>query len=108
MIVAVLLLNTPDAPEPGAVNVTFTPLTGLFPASFTVTASALANAVLIVADCGVVPAFAAIVVAPPPDFVCVKAAGLSTPVADAATVECPPTWQLAVDGPAATHYALGA
>src|SRR5260370_1302420 len=71
MIVAVLLLNTPDAPEPGAVNVTFTPLTGLFPASFTVTASALANAVLIVADCGVVPAFAVMVGAPPLDVVVV-------------------------------------
>ena len=60
-IVAVLLLNTPDAPDPGAVNVTFTPETGLLPASFTVTASALAKAVLTFADCGVVPAFAVIV-----------------------------------------------
>src|SRR4029077_19488508 len=59
-IVAVLLLNTPEAPDPGAVNVTFTPETGLLPASFTVTASALAKAVLTVADCGVVPAFAVI------------------------------------------------
>ncbi len=78
-IVAVLLLNTPDAPDPGAVNVTFTPLTGLLPASFTVTASALAKAVLIVADCGVVPAFAVIVVAAPAVFV-------STPDAFVATV----------------------
>src|SRR4029077_9284265 len=62
VIVAVLLLKIPDAPEPGAVNVTFTPDTGLLPASFTVTASALAKAVLIAADCGVVPAFAVIVV----------------------------------------------
>jgi hypothetical protein len=58
VIVAVLLLKMPEAPDPGAVNVTFTPLTGLLPASLTVTASAFANAVLIVADCGVVPAFA--------------------------------------------------
>src|SRR5712692_9275749 len=86
MIVAVLLLNTPEAPAPGAVNVTFNPLTGLFPASFTVTASALANAVLIVADCGVVPAFAAIVVAAPAVFVSAKVAGLATPAADAVTV----------------------
>ena len=63
VIVAVLLLNTPEAPDPGAVKVTFTPLTGLLPASFTVTASALAKPVLIVADCGVVPAFAVMVVA---------------------------------------------
>jgi hypothetical protein len=64
-IVAVALLNLPDAPAPGAVNVTFTPGTGLLPASFTVTASAMAKAVLIVADCGVVPAFAVIDVAAP-------------------------------------------
>jgi hypothetical protein len=50
VIVAVLLLNTPDAPEPGATKVTFTPGTGLLPASFTVTANAFAKAVLIVAD----------------------------------------------------------
>ena len=49
-IVAVLLLKVPEAPEPGAVNVTFTPLTPLPPESFTVTASAFANAVLIAAD----------------------------------------------------------
>src|SRR6266446_3225681 len=86
-IVAVLLLNTPDAPDPGAVNVTFTPLTGLLPASFT--ATALAKAVLIVADCGVVPAFAVIVVAAPAVFVSEKFAGVS-PVAAAATVYGPP------------------
>ena len=50
VIVAVLLLNTPEAPDPGAVNVTFTPLTGLLPASFTVTARGNAKAVLMVAD----------------------------------------------------------
>src|SRR5882672_6348374 len=64
-MVAVLLLNIPDAPEPGAVNVTFTLETGLLPASLTVTASGIANAVLIVADCGVVPAFAVIEAAAP-------------------------------------------
>jgi hypothetical protein len=63
VIVAVLLLNTPDAPLPGAVNVTFTPGTGLLLTSRTVTASALAKAVLTTADCGVVPAFAVIDVA---------------------------------------------
>ncbi len=41
-------------------NVTFTPGTGLLSPSFTVTASAMAKAVLIVVDCGVVPAFAVI------------------------------------------------
>ena len=46
-IVAVPLLNTPDAPTPGAVNVTLTPDTGLLPVSFTVTPSGFANAVLI-------------------------------------------------------------
>ncbi len=63
VIVVVLVEKSPDAPDPGAVNVMLTPATGLLPASRTVTASGLANAVLIVADCGVVPAFAVIVVA---------------------------------------------
>jgi hypothetical protein len=46
-----LLLNLPDAPEAGAVNVTFTP--GMGPAtSLTVTARGLANKVLIATDCG--------------------------------------------------------
>src|SRR4029077_3670755 len=85
VIVAVLLLNTPDAPAPGAINVTFTPETGLLPASFTVTASVFANAVLIVADCGVVPAFAVIVVGVPAVFVSVKFTGVR-PVAAAVTV----------------------
>ena len=61
VIVAVELLNMPLAPEPGAVKVTFTPDTGLLPASFTVTARAVAKAVLIVALCGVVPALAVMV-----------------------------------------------
>jgi hypothetical protein len=72
VIVAVLLLKTPDGPEPGAVNVTFTPGTGLLPASFTVTANALAKAALMVADCGVVPAFAVIDPAVPAVFVSEK------------------------------------
>jgi hypothetical protein len=49
-IVWVLLLKIPDAPAEGAVKVTLTPGTGLFPTSLTVTASAFANAVLMVAD----------------------------------------------------------
>ena len=85
VIVAVLLPNTPDAPLPGAVNVTFTPATGLFPASRTVTASALAKAVLTTADCGVVPAFAVIDVADPVVFVSEKFTVVS-PVAAAVTV----------------------
>jgi hypothetical protein len=66
VIVAVLLLKVPEAPDPGAVNVTFTPLTGLLLASFTVTASGFANAVLIAADCGVVPVFAVMLAGVPP------------------------------------------
>ena len=64
VIVFVELLNVPDAPDPGAVNVTLTPDTGLFPASLTVTASAFVNAVPIVVFCGVVPALAVIEVGP--------------------------------------------
>jgi len=43
--------NVPLAPLPGAVNVTTTPLTGLFPASVTVATNGAPNAVLIVALC---------------------------------------------------------
>jgi len=64
VIVAVLLLNAPDAPDPGAVNVTFTPLTGLLSESFTVACMAVANAVLTVAVCGV-PAVAVTLAAVP-------------------------------------------
>ncbi len=46
VMVAVLLLNVPEAPDPGAVNVTLTPEIGLLTASFTVTASALVKALL--------------------------------------------------------------
>jgi hypothetical protein len=53
VIVAVLLLNFPDAPDPGAVKVTFAPLTGLLKESRTVATSGAANAVLIAALCGV-------------------------------------------------------
>src|SRR6266403_3044222 len=105
VMVAVLLLNSPDAPEPGAVNVTFTPETGLLPASFTVTASAFANAVLIVADCGVVPAFAVIVVAAPTVFVSEKFT-VANPVAAAVTVYGPPAVGFAVNGADATPDAF--
>jgi hypothetical protein len=55
VIVFVELLNVPDAPEAGAVNVTLTPLTVFPAASFTVTESAVPNAVLMAVDCGDVP-----------------------------------------------------
>ena len=84
-IVAVALLNVPEAPAPGAVNVTFTPETGLLPESRTVTARALAKAVLTVADCGVVPAFAVIVEAAAAVLVSEKLT-VVRPVAVAATV----------------------
>jgi len=96
MTVVVLLLNPPDAPDPGAVNVTFTPETGLLPASFTVTASALAKAVLIAADCGVVPAFAVIEVAGPAVLVSEKFT-VVRPVATAVTVYDPPAVAFAVN-----------
>ena len=49
VVVAVPLANVPLAPLAGAVNVTTTPLTGLFPASTTVATKGAANAVLIAA-----------------------------------------------------------
>jgi len=63
-IAAVLLLNTPEAPDPGAVNVTFTPLTGLPSESLTVACSWVANEVPTVAVCAV-PAVSVMVAAVP-------------------------------------------
>src|SRR5690348_14605777 len=57
--------NVPLAPLPGAVNVTTTPLTGLLPASLTVTCNGNANDVLTVALCGV--PLVAVMLAGPPD-----------------------------------------
>jgi hypothetical protein len=94
-MVAVVLLNVPLAPEAGAVNVTFTPLTGLLNESRRVTAGALANAVLMAADCGVVPELAVIVVGAPALFVREKLAGVN-----AATVA------VTLYGPPATVFAL--
>src|SRR5450631_151546 len=78
-MVVVLLLNKPEGPAPGAVNVTLTPGTGLLPASRTVTDSGFANAVLIVALCGVVPGLAVIDTAAPTVLVRLNAAGVTTP-----------------------------
>ena len=85
VIVMVELLNRPEAPEFGAVNVTFTPATGLFPASFTVTDKALVKAVLIAVVCGVVPAFAVIDEAAPAVLVSEKFTVVK-PLAAAVTV----------------------
>jgi hypothetical protein len=85
VIIRVLLLKIPDAPVEGAVKVTLTPDTGLLPESFTVTASAFAKAVLIAADCGVVPAFAVIEEGAPTVFVSEKLTVVS-PVAAAVTL----------------------
>jgi hypothetical protein len=61
--------NVPLAPLPGAVKVTVAPATGFPPLSFTVATSGAANAVLIVALCGVplVAAMLAAVAIPPMD-----------------------------------------
>ena len=79
------LAKVPLAPLPGAVNVTVTPLTGLFPASFTVACRGAANAVLIAALCGV-PAVAVMLAAAPVWFASEKFAGVATPAADAVTL----------------------
>ena len=65
VIVKALLLKTPEAPLPGAVKVTLTPDKGFLPASLIVTANAFANAVLMTALCGVVPALTVIDVGEP-------------------------------------------
>ena len=104
VIVVALLLNMPDAPLPGAVNVTFTPGTALLPASLIVTASALAKAVLTVEVCGVVPAFAVIVDGAPTVFVSRKL--VESPPAAAVTVYAPPTMPFAEIGAIAMPDAL--
>jgi hypothetical protein len=104
-IVFELLLKVPEAPDPGAVNVTLTPGTGFVPASRTVTASALANAVETIADCGVVPAFAVIVEGAPTVLVREKVT-FATPEALAVTVYGPPTVAFAVNGADATPDAF--
>ena len=85
VMVAVALLNLPEAPAAGAVNVTFTPATGLLPASLTVTDRGFTKAVLMAADCGVVPAFATIATAAPAVFVSEKFS-VGKPVAAAVTL----------------------
>src|SRR6266478_2125367 len=77
--------NVPLAPVcAGAVNVTVAPETGLLLASFTVACSAVVNAVLIVAVCGV-PAVA-VIAAGAAVLVRAKLAAVATPDADAATL----------------------
>ena len=61
VIVAVLLLNVPDAPVDGAVKTTLTPDTGLLELSFTVTPGVIAKAVPTAVDCGVEPVLTVIV-----------------------------------------------
>src|SRR5256884_172415 len=104
------MINTPDAPAPGAgapgaVNVTFTRETGLLPPSLTFTASVFEKVVLIVADCGVVPAFAVMVEGVTDVFVSEKFTGV-TPVAAAVTVYGPPAVVFAVNGADATPNAF--
>ncbi len=66
------MLKVPDAPVAGALKTTFVPDTGLPNASFTVTASRLAKAVFMLADCKAVPAFGAMDAADPARFVSEK------------------------------------
>ena len=83
MMLVAALLNLPEAPDAGAVNVTFTPGSGPPLASRTVTAGALAKAVLTAACCGVVPGLTALEAGGPPVFDRLKLA--VPPVAAVAT-----------------------
>ena len=105
VIVVVLLLNVPDAPDEGAVKVTFTPDNGLLPASFTVTARATPKDVSIAAVCGVVPALAVIEAGVPAVFVNEKLMVVSL-LAAAVTVYGPPDVPFAVNGAEATPEAF--
>jgi hypothetical protein len=74
----------PLAPDDGAVNTTVAPLTGLLPASFTVTWSVCAKAEPTVAVCGV-PALAVIEAAVPLAFVRLNEAEEPSPDTEAVT-----------------------
>ncbi len=88
--------KVPLAPLPGAVNVTTTPLTGLFPASVTVATKGAANAVLIAALCPD-PLVTTTLAAGPTVFVSEKLAGVATPATDAVTLYGPPAVAFAVN-----------
>ena len=90
LVVAVVELvlapaKVPLAPVDGAVNVTITPWTGCDPLSSTVATSGAANAVSMVAVCGV-PLVAVIDAGVAPAFVRLKLAGVATPTTVAITV----------------------
>ena len=87
--------KVPLAPLVGAVNVTSTPLTGLFPASVTVATKGAANAALTVALCPE-PLVTATLAAGPTVFVSEKFAEVA-PVTLATTVYGPPAVALAVN-----------
>ena len=81
-------VNVPLAPVPGGAKVTLMPLTGLLLASFTVTCSAVAKAVLMTALCEL-PAVTVTLAAGPGVFVKLKLAGVATPETLAVTVYVP-------------------
>ena len=84
-VVAVVEDSAALAPVNGAANVTVTPLTGLLPASRTVTCNGVANAAPIADDCGV-PPVATIAAGEPVELVSTKVAGVATPAALAVTL----------------------
>ncbi len=77
--------KVPLAPLAGAVNVTTTPLTGLFPASVTVATKGALNAVLI-AVLWPEPLVTATFAGGPAKLDREKLAGVETPLTDAATL----------------------
>jgi len=76
--------KVPLGPEPGAVNVTVTPLTGLPLASFTVATNGAAKGVVTAALCPE-PLVAVIDAAGPAVLVSAKLAGVATPGTEAVT-----------------------
>src|SRR5260370_1034297 len=98
LVVAVFIppANVPLAPLPGAVNVTTTLFTGLFPASVTVAANGPENAVLTVVLCPD-PLVTTTFAGGPTVLVREKFAGLATALTDAATLYGPPAVASAVN-----------
>jgi hypothetical protein len=97
--------NVPEAPAPGAANVTLTPATGLDDASRTSALRAVVNAMLTVVLCGV-PAVAVILAGAPAVFVSEKFADVATPLAVAVTVYEPDVALAVNAGAVATPLAL--
>jgi hypothetical protein len=120
-VMALGALSAAEAPAPGAEKFTVTPDTGLLDASVTVTLSAVANAVLTAADCGVPPVAAmlageatddvpsvssATVPATPVPYVVTTIVYVVPPVSDAVTPDKHSSGAVAQSGPTSSSHPM--